>query len=318
MTNRALVLLSGEGTSIPEAEAKALFLAYDPSAEFQSPEKRVLLVKSKADPTLVGSRVAFARRVGVLISDSSEVADVVRGKKVRLRVHSLGGRGAEADAERILGSIEVRVDLKNPDFEFTLVKGEGEYLALSSPASMRQGWSVRRPRKRPFFHPSAIFPKLSRALVNLSRCRRGDVFLDPFAGTGSLPLEAALVGAEVVAADISRTMVIGAKSNMRSLGQEWLGVVRCDSLCSPFVSVDAAATDVPYGRASSTMGKATGDVVRDGLSAMAALMKSDHRMVLMHPMDVPAEPSSEWDVEQAHHLYVHKRLTRTITVLRRR
>ena len=55
---------------------------------------------------------------------------------------------------------------------------------------MRQDWVIRRPRARPFFHPAAIFPKLSRALVNLSRVGAGEVFLDPFCGTGSLLLEA--------------------------------------------------------------------------------------------------------------------------------
>ncbi len=318
MKNSYLVLLSGEATSVPEAEAKALFLTYDPGSEFVSPEERILLVRSNADPLLVASRIAFARRVGAVISDPSDVADAVRGRKVRMRVHSLYGRAVPTDPKRLLRSIDAEIDLDNPDFEFTVVKGKRTYLVLSSPTKMRQGWSLRRPRQRAFFHPSAIFPKLSRALVNLSRCREGDVFLDPFAGTGSLPLEAAQVGARVLAIDQSAKMARGSLANMKKFGQEWLGVVRADSLLPPLMGVDAVATDVPYGRASSTWGRDAGSVVRATVETMSALLRSGSRMVMMHPRLVPVEPSSDWALEEEHHLYVHKRLTRTISVLRRR
>jgi tRNA (guanine10-N2)-dimethyltransferase len=199
-----------------------------------------------------------------------------------------------------------------------VVEGKARYLALTSPARMRQGWSLRRPRSRPFFHPSAIFPKLSRALVNLSRCREGELFLDIFAGTGSLAIEAAEIGARVLAFDRDRTMTRGSLANMKAFGQEWLGTVRCDSFCPPVTEVDAIATDVPYGRASSTQGREAADVLSEALRAAHSLLKSGSRMVVMHPEDLRAEPASGWSLEEEHSLYVHKRLTRTITVLRRR
>jgi len=318
LKNRSLVLLSGERTSIPEAEARALFLTYDPSSKFVSPEERVLLVRSTADPLLVASRVAFARRVGFMISDPSEAADAVKGKKVRMRVYSLSVGSAPVDWQKMLQSIDAKIDLEDPDFEFTVVEGKQRYLALSSPLKMSQGWSLRRPRQRAFFHPSAIFPKLSRALVNLSRCREGDVFLDPFAGTGSLPLEAAEVGVKVLAIDQSEEMTHVSLANMKKFEQEWLGVVRCDSFLPPLRGVDAIATDVPYGRASSTWGKDAKSVVQATVETMPALLRRGSRMVMMHPKHVPVEPASDWALEEEHHLYVHKRLTRTITILRRK
>jgi tRNA G10 N-methylase Trm11 len=47
-------------------------------------------------------------------------------------------------------------------------------------------------------------------------------------------------------------------------------------------------------------------------------MGTESRMVLMHPDDVPVPPTSQWTVEEKHTIYVHKRLTRAISVLRRR
>ncbi|HME18412.1 MAG TPA: hypothetical protein VKF15_01595 [Nitrososphaerales archaeon] len=318
MRNRSLVLLSGEPTTIPVAEARALFLAYDPGSRFESPEKGVLLAESAADPFRVASRIAFSKRVGRLVSSPSEVAETVRGKPIRVRSFSLPTGKSPADPEEVLRGLDVRVDLENPAFELTVVEGRRRYIALTSPAGMKQGWSLRRPRRRPFFHPAAIFPKLSRALVNFSRCKEGEFFLDPFAGTGSLAIEASVIGAQVVAFDRAAKMTHGSLANMRKFGQEWLGVVNCDSFSPPVTRVDAIATDVPYGRASSTGGKGAERVVRDALSSAQALLRSGSMLVIMHPKSLPAEPGSGWSFEEEHELYVHKRLTRAITVLRRR
>ena len=317
MTSRSFVLFSGEGGSIPPAEARALFLAYDPLSHFEHPEPRVLLAESRADPFIVSSRIAFSRRVGILLEEASEASEWVRDRKIRFRQFSLGLRPSPVEAGAVLRGIEADIDLANPDYEFTLVDGEKRYLVLTRPSIMRQEWSLRRPRKRPFFHPSAIFPKLSRALVNLSRCREGGILLDPFAGTGSLPIEAAEVGARVIAADQVLKMTTGALLNMKRFKQDWLGVVRADAFASPIRRVDAVATDIPYGRASSTRGSAVMGIIERTLSCLPQIVGRGSRVVLMHPSSVPVESTEELAVEEEHYLYVHKRLTRAITILRR-
>jgi putative methyltransferase (TIGR01177 family) len=316
--NRSLVLLSGEGTSVPEAEARALFLAYDPGSRFESPEKRVLLVDSLADPFVVASRVAFSRRVGRLIEGPLDDQKEVQGRRVRLRSFDLGNGKPGLDPRSVLRGVDAKVDLRNPDFEFSLVRGEKDYVALTKPGKMSQAWSRRRPRVRAFFHPSAIFPKLARALVNLSRFREGEVFLDPFSGTGSLAIEAFEAGARVVASDQAAKMALGSLANMRHFGQEWMGVIRADAFSHPVRHVDAIATDLPYGRASSTRGVDPRDIAQRTLATMPLLLKEGSRMVVMHPQTLRVEGSAEMVLEEEHHLYVHKLLTRTITVLRRR
>jgi tRNA (guanine10-N2)-dimethyltransferase len=316
--SRSLVLLSGEGTTIPEAEARALFLAYDPASKFASPERRVLVADSLADPFVVGSRVAFSRRVGLLIDKASDARRQVAGTRMRLRKFDLSDGLGKADFGAILAGLDAAVDLKSPDYEFTLVRGRREYLALTKPGSMRQGWLVRRPRARPFFHPTAIFPKLSRAIVNLTRFREGDVFLDPFCGTGSLALEAYEAGAEVVVSDQVERMVSGALANMRHFGQRWVGAIRADAFSHPVMRVDAVAADLPYGRASSTRGEGPGAVVEKALDALPGLLPPGSRMVLMHSKAQRMAGSAALEVEEEHDLYIHKLLTRTITVLRRK
>ena len=312
------MLLSGEGTSLPAAEAKALFLSADSSSKFEAPEPRVLLAESAADPLYVGARIAFARRVGILLGAQADAARIVAGRRVRFRFFDLHPMEGEPDPGRYLEGLDATVDLRNPEYEFTLVRGRREYLALTAPSSMMQGWSSRRPRARPFFHPSAIFPKLSRALVNLTRCRRGDTLLEPFAGTGSIAIEASLVRANVVSIDLAEAMVRGAFSNMKHFGQDWLGVVRADSAHLPVRRIDAAATDIPYGRASSTRGRPPEQMLRLLLPELASVMVPGSFFVLMHPQTLPVPTNSDFTVEEEHHLHVHKLLTRTITIMKRR
>ncbi len=318
MKNRSLVVLSGEATTLPLAEAKALFLAYDPLSEFEAPSPRLLVANSSADPFTVGSRIAFARRVGLIIDGPASTFHALEGRRIRFNSFDLVPSKEPADPSKYLAGVEATVDLENPEYEVTLVRAESEFISITRPAAMLQGWSTRRPRRRAYFHPSAIFPKLARALFNLSRCREGQVFMDPFAGTGSIPLEAHLAGARVLALDLSLKMAQGALSNMRKFGQEWLGVLRADSALPPLTAVDAIATDIPYGRASSTIGREPEVMLEVVLPALEQIMNRSSFMVLMHPQPVRVYGTRGLSVVEEHHLHVHKLLTRTITVLRRR
>jgi len=312
------VLLSGEGITIPASEAKALFLAADPHSSFETPEPRVLIADSSADPLAIGARIAFARRVGYLLGSPPDASQLLTGRRVRFRSFDLSPRKSQPDPGEYLKGIRATIDLTDPEYELTLVRGRRDYLAVTAPSHMSQGWSRRRPRSRPFFHPSAIFPKLSRALVNMSRCKQGDVFLEPFAGTGSIAIEASLMGADVVAIDLADEMVRGASSNMSHYAQDWLGIVRADSAHLPVRGVRAAATDIPYGRASSTRGRLPELMLELLLPELAGAMDQDSFLVLMHPKGAAVEPTSDFAIEEEHHLQVHKFLTRTITVLKRR
>ena len=317
MTNRSLVLLSGERTSIPEAEARALFLTYDPGSRFSSPEDRILVVESSASPERVAGRIAFARRVGLLLPDASTAAEIVRGRRIRVRTFSLGGSTPHPDLPALLEGLDSSIDLENPEFELTLVIGRSEYLALTVPSAMNQGWSLRRPRRRPFFHPSAIFPKLSRALTNLTRCREGEYLLDPFAGTGSILIEAAQIGLNAVAMDRSASMVRGAVQNMKAFRQSWSGVVRADAFNAPLSAVDGIATDTPYGRSASTGGETAKSIVEQVLRRLPGHLRSGGRMVLMHPSHVPVDVPADMSLEEEHYVYIHRKLTRAITILRK-
>jgi len=316
-------MLSRESTGIPEAEARALVCDLDPEAKFESPEGGLLIAETSADPAAIEARVAFSRRVGVLVPEGrleDEHVSLLRSGTYRVRVFGEGdgGKDEEAIIDSIAERVEGRVSLEAPDREVSAYVGERgrTYLAITTPCSMRQGWATRRPRSRAFFHPSAIFPKLSRALVNLSGVQPGEAFLDPFCGTGSLLIEASIVGAEPIGIDLARKMVRGARRNSIKYGQPWLGLVRADSRSLPIRQVGAVATDIPYGRASSAGGVKSSEILRSLVEGAPAVLPSGRKLVVMHPKSLEVEAGA-LRVEQELEIYIHRTLTRTITVMRR-
>jgi tRNA (guanine10-N2)-dimethyltransferase len=217
--------------------------------------------------------------------------------------------------------VEGNVALEEPDREvsvFVGADGVTTYLAITRPGAMRQGWVTRRPRSRAFFHPSAIFPKLSRALVNLSGVQAGEAFLDPYCGTGSLLIEASIIGAEPVGIDLARKMVRGARRNSIKYGQPWLGIVRGDSRRLPIREVGAVATDIPYGRASSAGGLESSEILRSLVEGAEHVLPVGRKLVVMHPKSLEVEEVvGGLRIEEELDIYIHRTLTRTITVMRR-
>ncbi|MFO7836006.1 MAG: DNA methyltransferase [Candidatus Thorarchaeota archaeon] len=63
-------------------------------------------------------------------------------------------------------------------------------------------------------------PKICRTLLNLAGARRGDTVLDPFCGTGTLLMEAALLGMHVIGIDLDGNTAQGARSNLQWLERD--------------------------------------------------------------------------------------------------
>jgi SAM-dependent methyltransferase len=79
----------------------------------------------------------------------------------------------------------------------------------------------RRDETRPFVSAEkSTSPKICRTLLNLAGAKAGDSVLDPFCGTGTILMEAALLGMHCVGIDIDAKAVEGSKSNMKWLENE--------------------------------------------------------------------------------------------------
>jgi tRNA (guanine10-N2)-dimethyltransferase len=335
----SLFVLSGEEITLPFAEINALLSTYSNLPETHRYGSRIV-TSSVSDPNSIhriSDRAAYCRFGGALISKTekiSSLADPIKKdlishdrtfavRSLSLSLEQCGGIG-----EKIKNITNQRVSLENPDYLFQAEEiPDGFVLAFSDHGEKKFTWRNRRPRARKFFLPSAIYPKLARALVNLSRLKEGERFADPFCGTGSLLIESSLMQIRTIGLEITRWIARGARMNLGGFSLRFESIIRNDSSFSlPFVELDGIATDVPYGRASSTRGLSTREILEGFLKSSASCIRSSvlrkKYCVVMHPSKIDIKEIIEnqgnaFQLREQHLLYVHRNLTRAISILER-
>jgi len=335
-------LLSGENETLPAAELKAILEAE--GFDFEVKEQLDLVLRLSAAEESVGAihhRSAYTRTCVLelfaceaeeaAIAEAAETADfrsvlsegesfAVRVRRVKEYSEGIGSVPLEGKlGKHILnGTTGTRVDLKNPDKTFFGVLTSGKLVFGLRLAEMEiLTFSMRRPRKKPFFHPSAMPSKLARCMVNLSRARRGELVLDPFCGTGSAMIEAGFVGCRVLGFDVQRRMAEGTQKNLEYFGVEAEGVVVADSRLLPLARVDRVVSDPPYGKSATTLKSTTKSLVEGVLGSAWGLLGVGQRICIASPKTLGisrvGEASGYRHVE-SHFAYVHGTLTREIAV----
>lgn len=218
---------------------------------------------------------------------------------------------------------KVHVDLEVPDTLFLgLITTTQFFLGVYLAARNRREFSQRRSPCRPFFSPNTIHPKIARTMVNLSRAKSGDRFLDPFCGTGGILLEAAAIGCIPIGVDNDRRILWSCRRNLDHFETPFFGL-RADARILPFrsQSIDAIATDPPYGRSSSTRDLDITTLLKASLTELADVLTKGKHICFAVPLDHFNEniiDSKEYSLVEEHSVYVHRSLTRHIVVLQRK
>lgn len=215
-----------------------------------------------------------------------------------------------------------RISLDHPTRRYWVEPGPEGQLRLFEEAGVvdRTALAARSTPHLPFQRPVTLAPRLARALVNMTRVGPGDRVVDPFLGTGSLLVEAAMLGARTVGVDVSASMVQGALQNFAHLGQspEVLRQADAAEAASEFPegSFDALVTDPPYGRASGTRGEAPERLWSRALVAWTTRVRPGGRLGIVVPAGA-AVPDLDARLELAIPQRVHRSLTREFRVYRR-
>ena len=340
------LLLSGENPTLPRAEVAAILDSERcPVADVLEYHRIVRLRTTQLGVQAVARRAAYTRTACREIfsceANESKILEMVgttsfneflnQGEAFKVEVvnmslhHShepVDTRVLEAKIGRaILDEVpRARVDLSRDSKTFCGVATSESFLLGLSLDAEERGFGARRLHSRPFFHPSAMQPKLARCMVNLSRARPGEVFLDAFCGTGSQLVEAASIGCTVLGSDIDPRMIRGAAQNLlfSCAGEHHLCVA--DARSVPFKSFDSCASDPPYGRGSSTHGAQAGSLVRGFLArAIDALGRGDY-LCLAFPEGGGIREfgvDAGFKVLETHLVREHKSLTREVAVLKK-
>jgi tRNA (guanine10-N2)-dimethyltransferase len=213
---------------------------------------------------------------------------------------------------------EAKVNLKQPDKTFIgIITDEKLVFGLKLTEISSKTFSERRPRKKPFFHPSAMPSKLARCMVNLAHAKAEKTILDPFCGTGSTLIEASYIGCYALGVDAAKRMVLGCRKNLRFFNINAEGLVLADARRLPFFKVDCMVTDPPYGRSASTLKSTTRELVCDVLVSAYKLLPIGHRVCIASPKTLNIGAigvSIGFKHVESHFAYVHSTLTREVAV----
>lgn len=235
-----------------------------------------------------------------------------------------GTRGARpGDALQRLGAAYRlgggRISLEHPDQRYWLEATAGQdWRILEELGEVnRTSFAERRTSRLPFQRPVTLPPRFARALVNLARIGPGDRVVDPFVGTGSLLVEAALLGARTVGVDVDAAMIRGTLDNFAHLGRVPEALRQGDAAAAaeefPPASFDALVTDPPYGRASGTRREPPERLWGRALSAWTDRVRPGGRIGVVVPAG-GSLPPIDARLEIAIPQRVHRSLTREFRV----
>jgi tRNA (guanine10-N2)-dimethyltransferase len=335
-------LLSGEHEDLPTSEVKAILETED--CAYVISEKLDQVLRLRADPSCLESlkrRAAFTRMCALELFNcdanttsimrafpSADVGSVLKnGESFGVRVKHVKTFGSDIDGMALEGKLGrlildgvsgTRVNLKNPDKAFVGILTSNRFVfGLKLAEIAAKQFVERRPRKKPFFHPSAMQAKLARCMVNLARPKSGDLVLDPFCGTGGMLIEAALIGCRILAMDIQLRMVKGALKNFTHFKIEPEGVIIGDARSIPLEKTDCLVTDPPYGRSTMTFRRTTSQLIQQVLTSVHSLIEKGRRVCMAAPKTlnvVAIGTSLGYRHIESHFVYVHRNLTREIVV----
>jgi tRNA (guanine10-N2)-dimethyltransferase len=336
------LLLSGEHDSLPISELTAILETE--GYKYEILEKLDQLVRLEADLGCIEAlkrRAAFTRMCALeLLNCEAKIGSIVKAMRLSdwnkimgknetfaVRVKHVREHSSQINGmilERKLGELvfenvmNAHVNLKKPDKTFIgILTDERFVFGLKLAEIAPRPFVERRPRKKPFFHPSAMQAKLARCMVNLARANAGNLVLDPFCGTGTTLIEAALIGCQVLGLDIQRRMARGTVRNLAYFRLKPEGVLVADAQTLPITKADCVVTDPPYGISSSTLKRSTSQLVEQLLTSTYELLDKGQRVCMAAPKTLKIAhigTALGYRHLESYLVYVHRSLTREIVV----
>jgi tRNA (guanine10-N2)-dimethyltransferase len=256
-----------------------------------------------------------------LINENDSFA--IRVKRVRNYAEKSAVMEYEQDiGEIILKKTKTKVNLTRPDNIFIGILTSNKFIfGLKIAIIHPKPFGERRPRKKPFFHPSGMPSKLARSMVNLARAKKNDLLMDPFCGTGTTLIEATYIGCRTVGLDSQIKMIEGCKKNLKHFNINPEGIIRADARKPPIAKVDCVVTDPPYGRCCSTMKSTTKKIVEEVLDIFKLLLSKGTKICIASPKSIDLSALGKrrgYKHLESHFVYVHGSLTREIAVFEKR
>ncbi len=198
---------------------------------------------------------------------------------------------------------------------------------------LKNTFTSRKAHKRPELHPSALNPKLARALINLSGAQKE--IMDPFCGAGGILIEAGLMGLKPIGYDLYKIMIKKAKINLNHYKIKNYKLINQDALKIK-QKYEYIITDLPYGLNTSIWVKKGSknkkislkqtnnkqriknleDFYLKFLKTLKKILKNKAVIIFPHYVDYrKLIKRAKLKIEKEFSQYIHASLTRKIVVL---
>ena len=306
-------------------------------------KEQTVFFTSKDDPVIAAQRCAFLHSIIGIIAIGR-----IEGKNLNIeileddfklipeayfcvRVRRIGKKEIEIKSTEIEKELakyvfdlfekyNLKVDLKNPIHNFVALSIKDElFFGLEMWSSDRKSYREREPAVRPNFRPGSMKTDYARALVNLSRIRKDEVFLDPFCGSGGILIEASLLGANCIGTDIDYNAAVSSNQNVKAFSNGFFSILIGDSRYLPIKHVQGIATDPPYSIQSSTHGEELEILIQAFLKDSESILSKNRYLVFSSPSKIEPEKLIEktnFEIVSMIDTRIHKSLTRRILVVK--
>jgi SAM-dependent methyltransferase len=189
----------------------------------------------KPDYKLLASMLAQRHHTGklhygitALGALESQLKTFLIGVKKELVAHQLSARFLNKDFKNLTSAqVELQGLTRGKGYEVILIPAGGQcYYAVTHAVQPFDEYKSRDYEKRVRDAKVGMLPpKLAQMLINLAGVTRGSALYDPFCGTGTVLIEAGLLGYTVLGSDLDPRMVAAAEANLVSqslAGETWV------------------------------------------------------------------------------------------------
>lgn len=209
------------------------------------------------------------------------------------------------------------VDLKNSQTSFELLKIKTKLFFTVKIFEHSEKYDSRRAHLLPKLSPTAMNPKIARALINILGPKKS--FLDPMCGTGGILIEGIMLGYTVTGYDIDTSQLSKAKTNFEhlKLDKNSYKLIHKNYETIPTKNFKNIVTDLPYGKSSKKSA-----AINTLYAEFVAKLQGD--AVIIMPSFVNYKKILKENLQKNLEIktiiphYVHKSLTREIIVIRER
>ena len=190
---------------------------YHSSAQLQSAildhikSENKFIEKMKLGLSAFGCGKSFLRNLAPSLRDSLE-------QEQNLKIRLCNSPGENLSSGRIFDE-----RLLQKGYEFMIVQSGNSFLLAKTVANQNIRNYTLRDRIKNFRDAKLgmLPPKLAQILINLANPTYEEMVIDPFCGTGTVNMEAAIMGYKTTGSDIDDEVLMGAQENFNQLAEKF-------------------------------------------------------------------------------------------------